>query len=73
MTQSPQTPDLTITHKAALIGSVLLASEMDDNLGNGTHRHIGVPDCIGPICVCDTLVIEMIAKPALPIWFSDTV
>ena len=52
---------------------MLLASEMDDNLGNGTHRHIGVPDCIGPICVCDTLVIEMIAKPALPIWFSDTV
>ena len=47
-------------------------SEMDDNLGNETHRHIGVPGCIGPICVYDTLVIEMIAKPTLPIWFSDT-
>ena len=58
-----------------MVGSVAIReqSEMDDNLGNGTHRHIGVPDCIGPICVYDTLVIEMIAKPALPIWFSDTV
>jgi len=41
-------------------------SEMDDNLSNETHHHTGVPDCIGPVCVYDTLVIEMIAKPALP-------
>ena len=28
---------------------------------------------MGPVCAYDTLVIEMIAKPVLPIWFSDTV
>jgi len=48
-------------------------SEMDDNLSNETHRHAGWPGCIGPACVCDTPVIEMIAKPALPVmvrWYS---
>ena len=27
---------------------------------------------MGLTCACDMLVIEMIAKPALPIWFGDT-
>jgi uncharacterized membrane protein len=42
------------------------ASEMDDDLGNETHQRIRVPVCMGLMCACDTLVIEMIAKPALP-------
>jgi uncharacterized membrane protein len=39
---------------------------MDDNLGDETHQHIRVPVCMGLMCACDALVIEMIAKPALP-------
>jgi hypothetical protein len=39
---------------------------MDNDLGNETHHHTGVPGCMGPVCAYDTPVIEMIAKPALP-------
>ena len=54
--------------------SVLLASEMDDNLVlNKNHQRIRVPGCMGLMCVCDMLVIEMIAKPTLPVkGFSNT-
>lgn len=41
-------------------------SEMDDNLRNETHHHTGQPSCMGPVCAYDALVMEMIAKPALP-------
>ena len=34
-----------------------------------TRYRVGVPGCLGPMRAW-TLVIEMIAKPALPIWFS---
>jgi hypothetical protein len=52
-----------------MVGSAAMheKSEMDDNLSNETHQHIGVPDCMGPVCAFDTLVIEMTAKPALPV------
>ena len=49
------------------------ASEMDDNLSNEFHQRIRWPGCAGLMCACDTLVIEMIAKPALPKmvqWYS---
>jgi hypothetical protein len=47
--------------------SVLLESEMDDNLVlNKTHQRIREPDCMGLMRAYDMLVIEMIAKPALP-------
>jgi len=47
-------------------------SEMDNDLGDETHHHTGVPGCIGPVCAYDTPVIETIAKPALPLGFGDT-
>ena len=51
---------------AALTGSALFASEMDDNLRNEIHHRIRVPGCMGLMRAYDKLVIEMIAKPALP-------
>ena len=33
----------------------------------------GLPDRMGPVLACDTLVLELIAKPALPCkGFGDT-
>ena len=55
-----------VVNIAALTGSALFASEMDDNLRNETHHRIRVPDCMGLMRAYDKLVIEMIAKPALP-------
>ena len=55
-----------MVNRAALTGSALLASEMDDSLSNETHRRIRVPGCMGLMRAYDKLVIEMIAKPALP-------
>ena len=50
--------------------SVLLENEMDDSLvKNKNHQRIREPDCMGLMRAYDKLVIEMIAKPALPcVW-----
>jgi hypothetical protein len=53
---------------ASIVVMVNGDSETDDNLGNGNRQCAAASPSVWVLHMCDTPVIEMIAKPALPLW-----